>query len=154
MGMSYLAVTIWKGEDRLLFLFPFSFWYAVFSCILLVFSPCFVCFVFIKCRTCTRGDWTAVTWLFLTNEIRRSKCSWIGRHENWILSKTIARCSVLLAVWLYILWLQVPAQPVKKSLKMAFEQHSVHHLTRYLIFSLSSSLLNNSFPLPGLFCQW
>ena len=63
--------------------------FSVFSCILLVFSPCFVCFLFSKCRTCTRGDWTAVTWLFLTTEIRRSKCSWIGRHENWILSKTL-----------------------------------------------------------------
>ena len=72
---------IWKGQ--LLFLFPFPFWCSVFL-YLLVFSPCFVCFIFIKCPTCTRGGWTAVMWLFLTNEIRRSKCSWIGRHENRI----------------------------------------------------------------------
>ena len=154
--MSYLAVIRPSGRARIGFFF-FSLFHFDMQCFLVFCSfsvLVFFFFVFIKCRTCTRGDWTAVTWLFLTNEIRRSKCSWIGRHENWILSKTIARCSALLAVWLYILWLQVPAQPVKKSLKMAFEQHSIHHLTRYLISSFSSSLLNNSFPLPGLFCQW
>ena len=116
---------ICKGQ--LLFLFPFPFWYVVFSGILLVYSPCFVCFLFIKCRTCTRGHWTAVTWPFLINEIRRSKCLWIGRHENWILSKTLIwhNSSVLCTLSCVLVpWLQLPAQPVKK-LKMAFEQHSV-----------------------------
>ena len=118
---------IWKGQ--LLFLFPFPFWYVVFTCILLVYSACFVCFLFIKSRTCTRGGWTAVTWLFLTNEIRRSKCSWIGRHENWswILCKTLIwhNSSVLCTLSCVLVpWLQLPAQPLKK-LEMAFEQHSV-----------------------------
>ena len=42
---------------------------------------------------------------------------------------------------------------VKNGIQTALGGEIIRHLTRYLVSSLSSSLLNNSFPLPGLFCQ-